>query len=88
MQVINKWVNHHGWVKDEFNFSSLAINKNFASRLHRDVNNMGPSVIVACGDYKGGCLKYFPTDDGKSSLELINDKDGVTVYINCKPFLR
>ena len=47
---------------------------------------MGPSVIVACGDYKGGCLKYFPKDDGKSSLELIDDKASVVVDINCKPF--
>ena len=43
-------------------------------------------MIVACGDYKGGCLKYFPTDDGKSSLELLDGKDSVTADINCKPF--
>ena len=34
--------------------SSITLNKNFASKCHRDKHNMGPSVIKAFGDHAGG----------------------------------
>ena len=43
-------------------------------------------MIVACGDYKGGCLKYFPMDDGKMAIDLLDEKDSDVRNINCTPF--
>ena len=86
VQVINKWAKQQGWIEDNFCFSSLTINKNFLSKLHRDGNNNGLSMIVACGDYKGGCLKYFPMGDGNMAIDLVDEKDSDKRNINCNPF--
>ena len=34
----------------------VQVNKNYASALHVDKNNRGPSLIVALGDFEGGEL--------------------------------
>ena len=41
-------------VRPEFCFTSVQVNKNYASALHVDKNNCGPSLIVGLGDYSGG----------------------------------
>jgi len=46
-----------------FSFTSININKNYAGKLHRDGNNVGPSVIKAFGAFTGGLLNYYPNDD-------------------------
>lgn len=77
------------WLKDrmpadlerEFTFTSVNINKNYAGRLHRDGNNVGPSFIKAFGDFKQGELNYWPSDDKKGPLEELKAKDKVTVNL-------
>ena len=52
----------NGWVKkklkeanmESFRWSSLQVNVNTVSRLHRDKNNEGPSLLMTAGDYRGG----------------------------------
>ena len=38
----------------EFEYSSVQLTKNFEIKRHIDSKNMGESVLVAFGDYKGG----------------------------------
>ena len=57
----------------EFRFTSVTVNKDYASKRHRDGNNMGPSMIRAFGDFQGGELEYFPNDNGKKAVESLDD---------------
>ena len=34
---------------NNFKFTSLSLNKNYAAKIHRDENNLGPSMIAAFG---------------------------------------
>ena len=43
-------------------------------------------MIVACGDYTGGALRYVPQDDGKTALEVLDGAESETVDAKCKPF--
>lgn len=47
-----------------FRFTSIQVNKNYASRPHVDRNNLGESFIVALGNFKGGSL-WIHDDEGK-----------------------
>ena len=38
----------------DFEFTSIQVNKNYASRPHVDKNNLGESLIIGLGDYTGG----------------------------------
>lgn len=61
----------------EFVFTSININKNYAGKLHRDGNNVGPSFLKAFGKFTGGQLNYFPEDDRSlklTDLEAMADK--------------
>lgn len=40
----------------EFKFTTIQLNKNVLSPPHIDKNNMGPSYIIALGDFTGGNL--------------------------------
>ena len=59
-------------------FTSINVNKNYAGRLHRDGNNVGPSVIKAFGDFTGGLLNYYPNDDRALNVEDVaaNERAG------------
>jgi len=86
--VVNRLFNR--WLRDNMpgdlaNFvcTSININKNYAGRLHRDGNNVGPSLIKAFGDFTGGQLNYFPDDDRSQKLEELETTAGAkSVKIN------
>merc|ERR1719162_1908735 len=40
--------------KPGFRFTSIQVNKNYASALHVDSGNLGPSLIIGLGDFKKG----------------------------------
>jgi len=82
-RVISKWLKSRlpAELQQSFAFTSVNINKNYAGRLHRDGNNAGPSVIKAFGDFKGGELNYWPSDDKKTALEDFDHKQKVTVNL-------
>ena len=48
------------FVPQGFSFTSIQVNKNYASALHCDSNNLGPSYIVGVGAYTEGGLWYQP----------------------------
>jgi len=80
-QLITQWLRDRtpSDLKQEFTYTSININKNYAGRLHRDGNNAGPSMIKAFGAFEGGELNYWPSDNKKTPLEDFTDKDKVTV---------
>jgi len=65
----------------EFKFTSLNLNCNYAARRHRDGNNFGPSCIAAFGDFTGGALNCWPTDNGSVKLEKLQQKDATQLQI-------
>jgi len=65
--------------KNGFPFTSINVNKNYAAKLHRDGNNVGPSMIKAFGDFEGGHLHYFPNDDRSAHLEALPSSDDVAL---------
>lgn len=82
-QLITRWLKERlpAEFEQEFTYTSININKNYAGRLHRDGNNAGPSFIKAFGDFQGGELNYWPSDDKRTPLEEFKDKDKVTLNI-------
>jgi len=63
----------------EFSFTGINVNKNYAGKRHRDGNNMGPSIIKAIGNFKGGNLNYYPNDDRALELEQLPPSDKVSL---------
>lgn len=77
------------WLKErlpanmkEFTYTSININKQYAGKLHRDGNNVGPSFIKAFGEFSGGELNYWPRDGGNGPLEDLKQKDKVQLDIS------
>ena len=66
---------------EEFAYTSININKNYAGKLHRDTNNVGPSFIKAFGDFAGGELNYYPSDDKCTPVEDLDPEEKVTIDI-------
>jgi len=60
---------------DQFPFSTICINKDYAAKRHRDSNNCGLSIVRALGDFKGGRLKYWPEDPGSRAAPDPNSLD-------------
>ena len=44
-------------------YNGIQLNKNYTAKKHIDKNNIGESIIIGFGDYKGGDLN-IETDDG------------------------
>jgi hypothetical protein len=55
-KLLVRFATESGELKEGFTFTSIQVNKNYASALHCDRNNFGPSYIVGLGDYEGGEL--------------------------------
>ena len=47
---------------DDTKWTSICVNKDVMSPIHKDRNNQGPSMILAVGDFTGGGLKVW--DEG------------------------
>ena len=64
------------WIEDDapekfgqlFPFTSVNINFGYAARVHRDGNNIGPSMTKSLGSFTGGNLLYWENDDGRLDL--------------------
>jgi hypothetical protein len=61
-----------------FRFTTVQVNYNYKTKTHIDKNNVGDSVIVGLGDYKGGDLlvegkayniKYHPLQFNGAEME-------------------
>jgi len=76
-QLLTKWLTDRLPAEAKhFKFTSLNVNKDYAAKIHRDGNNLGPSMISAFGEFTGGSLCYYPEDDGseKNVEKLKADK--------------
>lgn len=71
-------VGHAKRARPDFIFTSIQVNKNYASRPHVDKNNLGKSLILGLGDYRDGQL-WVHDDEGKETLEL---KESITSAYN------
>jgi hypothetical protein len=82
-QLITRWLKEKmpAELKQQFTYTSININKNYAGKLHRDGNNVGPSFIKAFGDFRNGALNYWPTDNGEAALEDLKAKDKMSINI-------
>lgn len=56
----------------DFEFTSIQVNKNYASRPHVDKNNLGESLIIGLGDYTDGDI-WVHDPEGVVPFELRED---------------
>jgi len=86
-KLICKWFdeNHGKAIPEEFGFTGININHNYAGKRHRDANNEGPSAIKALGKFSGGKLNYFPKDvkkPGRCDVTALNPKESIPLDIS------
>ena len=82
-RVLNRWMKDN--LSLAFCCTSISLNKGYAARLHRDSNNVGPSICRAIGNFKGGRLGYFRDDDSSHELEALQaDHAQEAVYLDVK----
>ena len=65
-------------------FGGVQVNKNYASGLHVDKNNLGPSYIVGVGDYTDGSL--FVQDLGMRKAFLPSCSEAHTIPYHTIPY--
>ena len=69
----------------DFKWTTITVNDGFASSRHRDSGNAGLSFIKTVGDYHGGSLFTWPSDDSRKTLgslaygeaETLDPRNGV-----------
>ena len=66
---------------NQWYWSSITLNKGFASKRHRDSNNVGPSLIRAFGNSERGDLYYWPNDPGKVDVSTLQRKHRGTLEL-------
>lgn len=73
--------------EDDFPFSSLQVNYNYAAKRHVDGNNIGPSYIKSLGAHRGGELwvadKYVEGIDSESGSKFLRGGGGAGT-LDCK----
>ena len=85
MRLLNTWLAQRlkrAGLLDKWHWSSIALNKNFPSEVHRDGNNAGPSIAKSFGEFTQGGLTYWPNDDGRPPLSTLDDSVSVTLPIS------
>ena len=73
---------------NDFEWTTITVNDGFASARHRDSGNAGLSFIKTVGDYEGGDLFAWPSDDGRKTLgslaygeaDTLDPRTGVYFY--------
>ena len=97
MQELTKWIRSRC---PDFRCTSIQLNRNPAPRVHTDSNNVGESVIVSLGQFRGGGLWIMNTGGqsgrvtrevtrkmvGYPKLEVGDKLAGSVVDIFEKPF--
>jgi len=78
-----------------FKYTTITINKNFKCKPHKDINNIGNSLIIGLGNYINGNLNIsnksfdihnkFLLFDGSKNLHYVEDFEGnryTIIYYN------
>lgn len=60
-------------VPPDFHFNTITLNHNVKAKKHKDIYNVGDSIIIGIGDYEGGALRVF-SNDTDYSPENIKDR--------------
>jgi hypothetical protein len=71
IQLLTRWIASKApdsGLDHDFRFTSISINIGYAAKIHRDSNNLGPSLAIAGGQYKGGELCTWPRDNMQQPL--------------------
>ena len=78
-----KWTNNKMQLSggDRFPCTSICLHYDYAPKPHRDKNNLGPSAIVALGDFTGGELLVWEEDDPKASMDDLDPRQAKEVNI-------
>ena len=75
------------WAKSQLGhkipFTSVNVNKNYASKVHRDKNNLGPSVGLAVGSFTGGHLRYWPNHITYSKIAIFVNLSKLPKFRKC-----
>ena len=88
-RILAEWIKTWWPSEKKFVFTSINVNANYAARIHRDGNNVGPSVTKSFGEFQeGGALMYWGQDDGHRSLdqlqtchpEILNTRDALCLF--------
>lgn len=66
-------------------FTSISLNSGFASRIHRDRGNVGPSMAIALGTYEGGNLQIWKSDTRRLPLHKVAQSPSVRIDTNGFP---
>jgi len=72
-------------IPDDFGFTGININHNYAGKRHRDNGNEGPSAIKAIGKFTGGKLNYFPMDvkkPGRRDVTELEPKESIAMDLS------
>jgi len=67
-----------------FPCTTIAFNKGYAARMHRDRGNEGPSVGISLGSFVGGGLRYWPDDCKHGDVELMRSTRSTVLDLNKK----
>ena len=60
-RILNKWLRDRlqaTGIEDDWHWSSIAVNRGFPAKAHRDEGNLGPSLAKAFGGAGVGGLRY------------------------------
>lgn len=64
--------------------AAVCVNQGFSARRHRDSRNLGPSWVVAFGEFTGGLLRTWPSDPGAKKQDYGKLDDQTSVLIDVK----
>jgi len=86
-KVLCQWflTNKGSDIPDDFGFTGININHNYAGKRHRDNGNEGPSAIKAIGKFTGGKLNYFPMDvkkPGRRDVTALEPKESIPMDLS------
>lgn len=71
-------------MRHKFGCTSINVNSGYAAKIHRDANNVGPSMIKAFGKFTGGELNYWAEDNKAAHVESVvkENKDTINIQKN------
>jgi hypothetical protein len=73
----------------DFEYNTITLNQNILAQKHKDIVNVGESIILGIGDYEGGHLRVYSNDTDYVAHD-IKDKpikfNGHTTFHETEPF--